>query len=229
MGPSSGASVALLWAVTFVPEWNFDSFLVCLLLVVFFYYYFVSLLPPPPSFFPLECVLSVPTQMPLFDIHPSVVKPSQTHLSTQGEALKVKVIFGIDGRWGDVSGRRSVVNKRAGRWSLLQAISVQSINFQDLPTPKIEKEKNPLSSLSLLSPTGRPYRSATGENIIVLKSSCVYRPIHRVHCIVREQLPINPLVSILCSEKQTYKSVLHFGFPVKFAETIDTTLTTKES
>lgn len=27
LSPSSGAKVALLWAVTFVPEWNFDSFL----------------------------------------------------------------------------------------------------------------------------------------------------------------------------------------------------------
>lgn len=46
MGPSSGASAALLWAVTFVPEWNFNSFLFlgccCFLLVFFFVFWSVS-------------------------------------------------------------------------------------------------------------------------------------------------------------------------------------------
>lgn len=51
-GPSSGASAALLWAVTFVPEWIFDSFCV---VVFFFFFFFLSVCW---FVFPLDCVLS---------------------------------------------------------------------------------------------------------------------------------------------------------------------------
>ncbi|KAG7238184.1 hypothetical protein INR49_031098 [Caranx melampygus] len=56
-----------------------------------------------------------------FDIYPILVKPSQTFSSP---ITMAKVTFGTDER-------ASVVNKRPGRRTLFQAISVQSINFQD--------------------------------------------------------------------------------------------------
>jgi len=61
-GPSSGASAALLWTVTFVPEWNFDSvlffFFFCLVIFVFVYWLCF-----------LECVLSAPTRCLLTFTH----------------------------------------------------------------------------------------------------------------------------------------------------------------
>lgn len=135
-----------------------------------------------------------PVQMPLFDIHPSVVKPSQTHLSTHR---------GEGDIWNRQRMRRRQRETLSGKQKSQEMIApsghFSSIHQLPGPTPKIEKEKNPLLFLSLLSPTGRPYRCATGKNVIALKSSCVYRPIYRVHCTVREGVPRNPLVRIVCS------------------------------
>lgn len=65
-----------------------------------------------------------------FDIYPPL--SNQVRLISL-LVIATKVIFEIvcDSRQGDVGGRVSV-NKRAGRWMLPQAISVQSINFQDV-------------------------------------------------------------------------------------------------
>lgn len=98
--------------VTFVPEWNFDSFLfLCCCFLLF-------------CLFSGVCPLSTRRSLSWHVAHHCQTKSDFfPHQSPQR-----KVTFGTV----------SAVNKRAGRWTLLQAISVQSISFQDC-TPKIEK------------------------------------------------------------------------------------------
>lgn len=94
--------------------------IVSCLCVVFFFLFFS---------FPLECVssLSVCAEASL-DIYTTAVKPSQTFFTDHhGEGD----IWNHLRRWAKRR-RVSAVNKRPGRWTLLQAISVQSINFQDV-------------------------------------------------------------------------------------------------
>lgn len=76
-------------------------------------------------------------------------------------------------------GTVSAVNKRAGRWTLRQAIPVQSISFQDC-TPTIEKAL----FVSVLRPR-QAVSMATGTRVIVLHTYRVYRPIHIVPSTVR--------------------------------------------
>lgn len=132
MGPSSGASVALLWAVTFVPEWNFDSFL-----VLFFFFILCCY-----SFF-LWSVSSLHLCRCLFLIFTPV-------LSNQVRLTTVKVIFGLDGRWGDFSGRLS--GKQKSREMIAPSGHFSSIHQLPGPTPKIEKEKKPFIVLVFAEP-----------------------------------------------------------------------------
>lgn len=105
-GPSSGASAALLWTVTFVPEWNFDS--------VLFFFFFL------PCYFCL-CLLALLSgvcplctyTMPL-DIYPP---PWNRVRRSPRQSPRRKVTFGTRGR-----------SKREPR----QALSDQSISFQDV-------------------------------------------------------------------------------------------------
>ena len=169
MGPSSGASVALLWAVTFVPEWNFDSFLfLCCCCFLSFFVLFAGVCP--------LCTYADAS----LDIYPIIVKPSQDFLPTNHHGK------------GDIWIRRKRRAKRRWRESLwgkqesreMNAPSGHFSSIHQLPgcTPKIEK---PLF-LFLLSP-----RQALSmcKCVIVLKTSCVFRRL----------VSINPFVGIVCS------------------------------
>lgn len=104
-----------LSAVTFVPEWN--SLIVSVLL-------FSSSSPSGLC----------PAWMPLLTFTPTAVRPSRAFSSAITAAM---LTFGTAGWQSDVDASVSAVNKTPGRRTLLQAVSVQSINFQD----KHQKEK----------------------------------------------------------------------------------------
>lgn len=87
-------------------------------------------LPP----LPLDCVLCPPAWMPLLTFTPTAVRPSRAFSSAITAAM---LTFGTAGWQSDVDASVSAVNKTPGRRTLLQAVSVQSINFQD----KHQKEK----------------------------------------------------------------------------------------
>lgn len=124
MGPSLGASAA--WAVTFVPEWNFDSLLFC---VGFFFFFF----------FPRSvCPLSLSIWMPLLTFTPPL--SSQVRLSSP--ITTVKVTFGTicyDGQ-SDVDARGSALNETREMNAPLGHLSW----IHRLPgcTTKNEKKKN---------------------------------------------------------------------------------------
>lgn len=95
--------------------------------VVFSFFFFVCFFCFPSGVCPL-CTYAAAS----LDIYPTVVKPSQTFFSSPLTAAKVTFETVGNGGQRDVGGRVLAVNKRAGRGTLLQAISVQSINFQDV-------------------------------------------------------------------------------------------------
>lgn len=77
---------------------------------------------------PLDCVLCPPAWMPLLTFTPTAVRPSRAFSSAITAAM---LTFGTAGWQSDVDASVSAVNKTLGRRTLLQAVSVQSINFQD--------------------------------------------------------------------------------------------------
>lgn len=83
---------------------------------------------------PLDCVLCPPAWMPLLTFTPTAVRPSRAFSSAITAAM---LTFGTASWQSDVDASVSAVNKTPGRRTLLQAVSVQSINFQD----KHQKEK----------------------------------------------------------------------------------------
>lgn len=151
MGPSSGASVALIWAVTFVPEWNFDSFLslCCFLFFLLFPFWSMSSLHLRGCLF--------------WHLAHRCQTKSDFFLTNH------HMIFGTVG----VGGRLSAVNKRVGGG--MHAPSGRFSSIHQLPgcTPKIEK---PLFS-SLLSPRQALLMCYRWIRLCA-KHFCAYRPIH---------------------------------------------------
>lgn len=97
MCPSPGASVALLWAVTFVPEWNFDSFL--FLCCCFFFFLFF--------FFPLWSSSSL-------DFYSTVIKNTESSFSLSRDTWG-RLVSAVNKTPWDKSFRSFLVNPSTSR------------------------------------------------------------------------------------------------------------------
>lgn len=160
--------------------------IVCCFCVVFFFFFFS---------FPLECVSSLCLCGCLsWHLH--------HHCQDKSDFLHQSPRW----RWHlEPSAMTSweMVTRESGKQETrdMNAPSGHLSSIHQLPgcTPKMKRKKKKQKKrkqlyFSLLCAPGRPYQCATGEYVSVLKSSCVYRPIYRVPCLVMGLVSINPFV-----------------------------------
>lgn len=153
-----GPQWPLLWAVTFVPEWNFDSF--CVVVASFSFFFFFCFLSG-------VCPLCTYADAS-FDICPTVVKPSQTFFFFPPSPIAV-----AEGDiWSYLQWRRKRRLSGKQESGEMNALSGHFSLISQLPgcTPKIEK-----NFIFLVAEPGRSYPCVTGEDVIVLKTCWVYR------------------------------------------------------